>query len=433
MKVISLDIGIVNLAYCIFEVDPLHPNDWKVVHWNLINLRVPPASADQSEGECVVSPTLHEMCSCKTKKGGNCSRPAKLVKQGVYYCMSHARTEGIEPVADELKPSALRKCKTNELLAIAEKYNISLGEHPCRKKDAIIARITEFVDNQFCRQLEKHNAQKMKGGRMCDVTGKKKRGDKTNWELIAYNIAHHFDMIGVGLSGFLCENDRIIVENQIGPLANKMKTVQGMITQYFVMKQYPLMVEIIDARSKYMVECITAVGDGGAHRASLVSKSMRALSENGSATTSDEGGKRGAKKKSRDLRVVGKHTKKSAASDEGAGEEPPEQSVNGGNALDTRSAAKLENDSGEKVATVWVPGKYANSIITDEVRKEYKNRKRSSVETTMEFLMHHLVMQEWKPHFEQFQKKDDLADCFLQGLWWILSFSQNGQGPLIAE
>ena len=33
-----------------------------------------------------------------------------------------------------------------------------------------------------------------------------------------------------------CVIDIVIIENQIGPLANKMKTLQGMISQYFIMK-----------------------------------------------------------------------------------------------------------------------------------------------------------------------------------------------------
>ena len=28
----------------------------------------------------------------------------------------------------------------------------------------------------------------------------------------------------------------VIIENQISPIANRMKTIQGMITQYFIMK-----------------------------------------------------------------------------------------------------------------------------------------------------------------------------------------------------
>ena len=32
--------------------------------------------------------------------------------------------------------------------------------------------------------------------------------------------------------------DTVIIENQISPIANRMKTLQGMIAQYFIMKEY---------------------------------------------------------------------------------------------------------------------------------------------------------------------------------------------------
>ena len=35
------------------------------------------------------------------------------------------------------------------------------------------------------------------------------------------------------------EFDHVIIENQVSPLANRMKTIQGMVTQYFVMKNVP--------------------------------------------------------------------------------------------------------------------------------------------------------------------------------------------------
>jgi hypothetical protein len=38
--------------------------------------------------------------------------------------------------------------------------------------------------------------------------------------------------------------DRVIIENQIGPLALRMKTLQGMIMQHFIEKECPIIEEI---------------------------------------------------------------------------------------------------------------------------------------------------------------------------------------------
>ena len=38
--------------------------------------------------------------------------------------------------------------------------------------------------------------------------------------------------------------DRVIIENQIGPLANRMKTIQGMVMQHFIERDIPIIEEI---------------------------------------------------------------------------------------------------------------------------------------------------------------------------------------------
>ena len=55
--------------------------------------------------------------------------------------------------------------------------------------------------------------------------------------------ANHIDLISIGISIRdlfnlhlpIGEIDKIIIENQISPIANRMKSIQGMIAQYFIM------------------------------------------------------------------------------------------------------------------------------------------------------------------------------------------------------
>ena len=44
--------------------------------------------------------------------------------------------------------------------------------------------------------------------------------------------------------------DRVIIENQISPIANRMKTVQGMLSQYFLMSNDKLDIEFISSINK---------------------------------------------------------------------------------------------------------------------------------------------------------------------------------------
>lgn len=44
--------------------------------------------------------------------------------------------------------------------------------------------------------------------------------------------------------------DTVLIENQIGPLANRMKTLQGMIIQYWLMKDKPPTIQCISSSNK---------------------------------------------------------------------------------------------------------------------------------------------------------------------------------------
>ena len=67
-------------------------------------------------------------------------------------------------------------------------------------------------------------------------------------DLITYgrNLMKHLDILLSSIDGKI---DMMIVENQISTLASRMKTLQGMITQYFIMKDVPE-IEFISASCK---------------------------------------------------------------------------------------------------------------------------------------------------------------------------------------
>ena len=55
----------------------------------------------------------------------------------------------------------------------------------------------------------------------------------------------------------------------------------------------------------------------------------------------------------------------------------------------------------------------------DVPKKTYKERKYSGIEVTRTILNDNIHLNEWIIHFNDHKKKDDLADSFLQGLWFI--------------
>ena len=44
--------------------------------------------------------------------------------------------------------------------------------------------------------------------------------------------------------------EKVIIENQISPIANRMKTLQGMISQYFIMRNDDIHIEFVSASNK---------------------------------------------------------------------------------------------------------------------------------------------------------------------------------------
>jgi UDP-3-O-acyl-N-acetylglucosamine deacetylase len=113
----------------------------------------------------------------------------------------------------------------------------------------------------------------------------------------------------------------VVIENQISPIANRMKTIQGMIAQYFIMKIPNIRIEFVNASNKLK---------------------------------------------------------------------------------DGVSVKEVKEISDEK---------------TDKIK--YGERKKQGIKKSIELLEQDGKYQEWVDFFQKHGKKDDLADCFLQGIWFI--------------
>ena len=94
------------------------------------------------------------------------------------------------------------------------------------KKDELISIIEKYIENNYLNYIEKINTNTLNMidcGKLLKMHLDKSFGDK--------------------------EIDKIIIENQIGPLALRMKMLQGMITQHFI-EQDKINIEFINASNK---------------------------------------------------------------------------------------------------------------------------------------------------------------------------------------
>ena len=209
MKFLSIDVGIKNLSYCLFGKLE-YSESFEILQWDNIDL------TERTESKCN-----------EIDKNGLCNKVGIFTKNSKCYCLKHAKkNEFLIPVS-EFKSSFLNKQTIQNLLLLADKYKISY-EKPCKKSD-LIHLINEFSNKNCFEIIQKTNA-----GKVDLVT-------------IGKNIQHKFDLL---FETHIETIETIIIENQIGPLANKMKTIQGMLAQYFIMKNNHIKIEFISSSNK---------------------------------------------------------------------------------------------------------------------------------------------------------------------------------------
>ena len=201
MNILSIDVGMKNLAICLFSITA--NIEYKIKLWDVLNL----------------CEEQNFICGEKNKKGLLCNKNAKFLKNDKFYCKIHAKNKNYKIPPQELNPIKFKKLKVKEVKALAEKYEIEF-EKKIKKADLVL-KITNYVDTHYL-----------------DYISKKKTKDMN---LVQYgrNLKKKFNEIFKDI-----QIDGVIVENQIGPLAMRMKTLQGMIMQHFIEKNIPLVEEV---------------------------------------------------------------------------------------------------------------------------------------------------------------------------------------------
>lgn len=252
--ILSFDIGIKNLAYTIIRV---HENGNNIIDWNIV---------------CLISNTKCTFMDCHTKPF--------LTYKNKHYCKTHAKHTNLS-LSPFKKP--IHKMKIDELRELFQNIYTIKKECPKKRSDII-----SCIRDEICYPY------------------KQKHSKNTSLVSLGREIRSQFDSI---LDKYDII-DYVLIENQ---MTSRMRCIQYMLVQYFIMKDIQ------------HIECISA-----------------------------------SKKLSNFLHTY------------------------------------MKEESGDTIT--------------------YKNRKALSVNVTKRILSdvpEHLLF------FQKHSKKDDLADCFLQGCWYI--------------
>lgn len=263
MNILSIDIGIKHLAHCLLH---LENNIITIVDWEVINL------------------TNEEPPICQT-----CGKKATYKSTAGKYCKIHIRKQPYCLMSKDYPLENLSKKSFSELINIVEHYQKTnpLVDLECNSKNKTL----------LLKQIKNIKDTKM-------------------WMPIKKCITKEYDLVTLGKTIQSKYDERfnnytidiILIENQLGNIAPRMKCIQGMVTQYFIMKNQDK-IEFVSATNKLK-------------------------------------------------RFIGKSSK-------------------------------------------------------------YAERKKKGIEVTKQFIDNHDQLMNWKSHFEDHKKKDDLADSFLQGIWYI--------------
>jgi hypothetical protein len=208
MNILSFDVGIKNLAYCLVNVVDATAKKFDILDWGVINL--------MSSGSSVEN----EVCmTCKKKA------TLQTVSGDRHYCAIHAKKDPhYKPIDNKFKEFAVMH---------------SLDKIPMK-------RLNEFI---IAQSIIVPGTKKLLKGDLLEIVKK----FIADWRFVKCGSgekkkkANDFDLVGLGValrdkldatfSSEIREKiDKIVIENQIGPLAIRMKSLQGMITQYFIMK-----------------------------------------------------------------------------------------------------------------------------------------------------------------------------------------------------
>lgn len=299
MRIISFDVGMKNLAYCLFQVPdaPAAPvvaatvaatatatppseliHQIQIERWGVIDLRFPPHLPGAQSLE-PMPPAPKRTCVNDGKLAKWMYIPGMpSVTPPFIYCSkcsekSKYKTPSREILPIKRKPEILMKKKLGELMdikAILSTPNPASSAAPApapahapenlklRKSD-LIQEITTTLSRDYLEPFEESKYSSYIAG--APPPAKPKKVNYTyahDLDLITYgrNMMQHLDAILYDSSSSSSSSsasqhtiDMMIIENQISTLASRMKTLQGMITQYFIMKHIPH-IEFISASCK---------------------------------------------------------------------------------------------------------------------------------------------------------------------------------------
>lgn len=208
MKILSFDVGIIHLAFCIIEINDItNKNEFRILDWGLINLILD------------VIPSCHFKCSKDSNKP--CDKEPKYTcntKNGlITMCQQHSKQY------EEIK-------KQNETVFIkivdkkADKVKC-MNEGCCKKSTYQVLNKDECYCTEHYKKMVSVFEKQIK---LCEINT---NCSKVSIDYLKYNMVNILD----GKSHFL-DVDYVVIENQPSLKNPKMKGIADNLYSYFLIR-----------------------------------------------------------------------------------------------------------------------------------------------------------------------------------------------------
>lgn len=217
MTLLSIDVGIKNLALCLLS------DTKEIILWEVLNIA--------KEGEDIYSTNKSKS---EKPKCSSCKNNAKYRKNETLYCLKHSKESSLHIPSGDLLPSKIEKMKLSQLKEIVDNYSIDISSIEQTKKlksDYITVIKSNILEKIEETQNEPTTSCKISEVSLVEIS--RIMTSKLNRLLLNHQ-----------------EIDKVIIENQISPIANRMSSIQGMLTQYFIMKNPNQQIQYISAKNK---------------------------------------------------------------------------------------------------------------------------------------------------------------------------------------
>jgi hypothetical protein len=221
MSILSIDVGIKNLALCLLSLEK------RVLLWEVLNI----SSNDPPESSALPATAASD----PKVKCSLCKNNAKYRKNETLFCLRHAKESSFQLPTHELRPAKLEKMKLPELQQVMDTHSLDatgLEKTKKRKADYLAVITANLLDSLPLDDASPEKKIKVSEISLVDI---------------ARIMTTKLDRL---LENHLVNIDVVIIENQISPIATRMTSIQGMLTQYFIMKKPTQQILYISAKNK---------------------------------------------------------------------------------------------------------------------------------------------------------------------------------------